>query len=114
MGLHFEDCNAGGLSLRMENCNLMHATFYKCRLQKSVFNGCNMTHADFTDAGLTGAPLTQCDLTDAKFENTNLENADLRGSVNYLVDPELNRIRKARFSLDGLPGLLTRYNISVE
>ncbi|OQA01530.1 MAG: hypothetical protein BWY70_00347 [Bacteroidetes bacterium ADurb.Bin408] len=45
---------------------------------------------------------------------TNLEKADLRTAFNYIIDPELNHIKKARFSLRGISGLLAKYNIDIE
>jgi hypothetical protein len=42
-----------------------------------------------------------------------LEKADLRTSFNYLIDPEVNKMRKAKFSIDGLPGLLGKYELEI-
>ena len=50
----------------------------------------------------------------AKFENSILEKADLRTSRNYLIDPELNKIKKAKFSIHGIAGLLAKYDIEIE
>jgi len=43
-----------------------------------------------------------------------LEKADFREATNYFIDPEKNRIKKAKFSLNGLPGLLIPYDIIIE
>jgi hypothetical protein len=53
-------------------------------------------------------------MANATFENTILEKADLRTSYNYLIDPEINRIKKAKFSKEGIVGLLHRYDIEIE
>ena len=55
-----------------------------------------------------------CDLADAVFERTVLEKADLRGAINYSIDPAVNRVKKARFSLEGVRGLLGKYDILIE
>jgi uncharacterized protein YjbI with pentapeptide repeats len=55
-----------------------------------------------------------CNLTGAAFDNTTLEKADFRTAHNYSVDPERNRVKKARFSIQGLAGLLNRYDIEIE
>jgi fluoroquinolone resistance protein len=47
------------------------------------------------------------------FDHTILEKADLRSSYNYSFDPEINRIKKAMFSLQGIPGLLNKYDIEI-
>jgi len=31
-----------------------------------------------------------------------------------LIDPEVNRIKKAKFSVSGVPGLLNKYDIEIE
>jgi len=43
-----------------------------------------------------------------------LENADLRTSYNYSIDPDANRIRKAKFSLPAVIGLLDKYYLDIE
>jgi hypothetical protein len=53
-------------------------------------------------------------LTGARFENTIIEKADLRTSYNYSIDPENNRIKKAKFSLAQIAGLLDKYNIEID
>ena len=47
------------------------------------------------------------------FNRTNLEKADLSSATNFAIDPENTRIKNAKFSLDGLPGLLGRYQIKI-
>jgi fluoroquinolone resistance protein len=50
----------------------------------------------------------------AIFENTILEKADFRTAYNYTIDPVQNRIKKAKFSVTGIAGLLSRYDIAIE
>jgi uncharacterized protein YjbI with pentapeptide repeats len=66
------------------------------------------------EADLMGADFQGSDLNGAIFENTILEKADFRHAKNFIIDPETNRIKKAKFALDGLPGLLQKYGIEVE
>jgi uncharacterized protein YjbI with pentapeptide repeats len=82
-------------------------------MKKTIFIDCSIQEADFTDADLTGSLLQNCNLYKAKFENTNLEKADLRSAYNFAIDPELNRIKKAKFSVDGLHGLLGKYDLVI-
>jgi len=49
----------------------------------------------------------------ATFDNFS-ERTDFRTSFNYSIDPEKNRIRKARFSLIGIAGLLNKYDIDID
>lgn len=69
---------------------------------------------DFVEADLTGADFQDSDLKGPIFENTVLEKADFRHAKNFIIDPENNRVKKTKFSMDGLPGLLQKYGIEVE
>jgi hypothetical protein len=42
-----------------------------------------------------------------------LKNADLSTSYNFTIDPENNVIKRAKFSVHGLPGLLAKFDIKV-
>ncbi|SJZ50432.1 pentapeptide repeat-containing protein [Sediminibacterium ginsengisoli] len=114
LGLHFEDCNPYGLALQFDHCILNHSSFYKAKIRKTVFKNTQLIETDFTEADLTGSVFTDCELSGAKFEQTILEKTDLRGAVNFIIDPEINKIKRARFGLSGLPGLLTRYDIEID
>jgi len=55
-----------------------------------------------------------CDLQRTFFNNTNLEGVNFRTSFNYSIDPELTRIKKAKFSLHSIAGLLDKNDIEIE
>ena len=114
LGIHFEDCNQFLLAMDFENCQLNLSSFYKLNLKNSKFTACSLRETDFTESDLTGSKLCKCDLNGAIFDNTRLEKADLRTAYNFSIDPENNRIRKAKFSLEGTRGLLDKYNLEIE
>lgn len=114
LGLRFDACGDFGLAVSFEACQLNHSSFYKTKLKKTKFKDCQLHEADFTDCDLSAALLANCDLFRTVFDNTNLEKADLRTAYNYSIDPERSRLRKARFSLAGLPGLLQKYAIEID
>jgi uncharacterized protein YjbI with pentapeptide repeats len=114
LGLHVDNCSEFGLSFSIENCVLSHSSFYKVKLKKTSFKNAQLQEVDFTECDLTGSIFDTCDLQDATFENTILEKVDFRSSFNYAIDPETNRIKKARFSLQGITGLLHKYDIRVD
>lgn len=114
LGLRFEHCDPFNFSLGFDACQLNHSSFFRLKLKNTHFKNCQLHESDFTDCDLSGALLDNCDLARSTFENTNLEKADLRSAYNYVIDPELNRIKKAQFSLQGIPGLLIKYDIAIE
>lgn len=114
LGLHFEDCNSFLLSMNFVGCQINFSSFYKLSLKQSIFKDCTLQEVDFSESDLRGSVFDNCDLGRAIFENTILEKADFITSFNFSIDPELNRITKAKFSLQGLAGLLDKYDIEVE
>jgi hypothetical protein len=53
-------------------------------------------------------------LQGSTFDNTILEKADLRTAFNFSINPVNNRIRKAKFSIAGLAGLLDQFDIEID
>jgi hypothetical protein len=48
------------------------------------------------------------------FNQSNLEKVDFRTSKNYAIDPENNRIKRAKFSYPDVLGLLDKYDIETD
>lgn len=113
LGVRFDGCNEFLFSVSFTSCILNLSSFYKLKLQKTKFSECSLHEVDFSDCNLSESVFDHCDLTHAVFRNTILENADLRTSYNYSIDPDGNKIRKAKFSLSGITGLLEKYGIEV-
>ena len=90
------------------------STFFKLNLKNTRFRQCDLHEADFTETDLTGAIFEESDLLQAIFFHSNLEKADFRSAFNYSINPETNRLRKARFSLPGVIGLLDTYGIEID
>jgi uncharacterized protein YjbI with pentapeptide repeats len=63
---------------------------------------------------LTEAIFDNCDLRRTVFIETILANADFTTSYNYTIDPEINKLKKAQFSTDGLKGLLEKYDLVIK
>ncbi len=114
LGLHFDECNQFGIELIFENCMLNQASFYKMKIRNQIFKNCRLLETDFTESDLIGSVFENCDLSGATFDNTNLEKADFRTSFNYSIDPEINRIKKAKFALPEVLGLLNKYDLVIE
>lgn len=113
IGVHFEDCNTFLLDLTFTDSTLNISSFYQLNLKKARFTNCSLHEVDFTEANLSEANFTNCDFIAAIFENTNIEKADFRTSSNYAIRPDMNRIKGAHFSKDGLAGLLYHHQIKI-
>ena len=114
LGLNFSNAKDFAFEVHFENCNLDYASFDKKKMNKSSFKNCKIHNGNFTETDLSKSTLTNCDFYEALFSGTNLAGVDLRSCQNFIIDPELNSIKKAKFNLQHLPGLLQRYEITVE
>ena len=72
-----------------------------------------MRHVDFFESDLSKSVFSDTDLTNAVFESTILKEVDFTTASNYSIDPERNTIKKAKFSLYGIEGLLQKYDIKI-
>jgi uncharacterized protein YjbI with pentapeptide repeats len=72
-----------------------------------------LQEVDFTEANFSEAKFDDCDLAGALFDRTNLEKSDFRTAFNYRISPSINRLKKAKFSQDGLAGLLSDFGIEI-
>lgn len=120
----FVNCKLLGVSFDHGKTNLFAAVFTDClmdscsfqgmSLQHATFAGCRMHGVEFSGADVSGVVFDRCDLSDAVFVDCDLRGTDFRTALGFTLDPELNRMKGARFSLDGLQGLLAKYGIRVE
>lgn len=113
MGWRMDQCSDFGLQVQFEQCILQHASFYKKKLARTRFENCQLQEADFSECDLSHAEFVNCDLNLAVFANTNLEKADLRTASRYTIDPDQNRLKRAKFSWPALAGLLNKYDVDL-
>lgn len=113
LGLRFDQSNKFGFEVSFNTCILDHASFFNTRATNSLFKESSLVGVDFTDCDLTNSVFLKSNLLNAVFERSNLSKADLREAENFSIDPEQNQLKKARFSIDGLSGLLTKYDIVI-
>lgn len=114
LGVHFDACSEFLFSAHFKNCILKFASFYKLKLKQTCFQACNLQEVDFAETDLTGSIFETCDLQKTLFDHTILEKVDFRSSYNYSIDPEKNRIKKAKFSQTNVIGLLDKYDIEID
>lgn len=114
LGLSFSQTRDFGFEIHAVECNLSFASFDKKKLYKSTFKNCNMEGVNFTQADLSKSKMHACNMLDALFNTTNLSGVDFRTNTGFLIHPEANNIKKARFQSQDLHRLLAGYNIVVD
>jgi fluoroquinolone resistance protein len=110
---HFTDCDISLANLTKTAFKNVHFKDCKLKIKKTKFISSTLHEVDFTETDLTAAVFDNCDLSRAIFENTVAEKADFSTACNYSINPESNRIKKAKFSTNGIAGLLDKYDIEI-
>jgi fluoroquinolone resistance protein len=118
------------------HCNLSSINLSEIKFVDCVFRGCNLSMAAvsatvfrdvrFADCKMLGMRFDQasafgfsclfegCTLDHSSFYQMKIKKADLRTAFNYSIDPERNRMKKAKLALAGVRGLLGKYDIVIE
>ncbi len=100
-------------SIGFRDCDISYATFIGLDLKKLVLTHCVAKDVEFSDANLTQADCTETDFFESRFVHTNLTEADFTHARNYAIDPMLNTLKKAKFSLPEAIALLRSLNIEL-
>jgi len=114
LGLRWDECNDFGLSIFFRGCYLNDSSFYGLKLRKTTFESCTLHEVDFSTADLSESVFIDSDLENAVFQQTNLVKTDFRSAINYSINPEQNKIKKAKFSIPEVVGLLTQHDIIIQ
>ena len=121
--VHFTECKMVGADFtgsnpfsifRFHSSNLQYASFTQMKLKATPFVNCNLQEADFSDADLSSAIFEQCEMSRTIFSHTNLEKADFTSAYHFVIDPQNNRLKNARFSRSNLEGLVVSFGILIE
>ncbi|BAV04089.1 Uncharacterized protein YjbI, contains pentapeptide repeats [Filimonas lacunae] len=113
MGVDFTQCNKFLFSFTFHDCQLDYCIFLGTKLKKTLFRKCSLKEVEFSDADLSASVFDQCDMANTRFSNTQLEKADFRTAYNFSIDPEINKLKKARFTANNLAGLLDKYHLDI-
>lgn len=114
LGLHFDECSEFKFSVEFDDCMLDMSSFYKRKMKNQVFRNCSSQQVDFAECDLTAAHFSDSDLNKATFDRTILDKANFKTAVNYSINPHVNSIKKAGFSLPAAIGLLDILDINVD
>lgn len=94
------------------DCVISHSTFIGLELTGLQIKNCMAHEVDFRETNLSKVNFQGTDLGKSLFGNTDLTAADLSQARNYQIDPGLNKLKKAKFSLPEAMALL--YSMDIE
>lgn len=100
-----------GVPINFRKSTLNHCTFIGLKLQGIQIISCQAVNVDFREADLSNADFSGSDLSESLFIHTKLSGADFSQARNYMIDPGLNELKKAKFSLPEAMALL--YNMDI-
>ena len=112
--VNFAMCDKLIFEIHFKDCILDFSKFYALKIKGTTFSNCSMVAVDFMSTDLSEVVFDRCDLYRAEFERAIASTADFSSSTNYTITPELTKIKKAIFSLEGAKGLLSHHQIIVE
>ncbi len=101
-------------STTFTECVLDLSSFYGLNLRGTTMERCSAKEIDLTEADLRDAVCRGTDFAGARFHGTDLENADLSGALNYAIDPRVNKVKRARFTLPEAAALLRGLDVIIE
>jgi len=112
--VNFAMCDKFIFEIHFNKSLLDFSKFYALKMKGTTFNKSSLIAVDFMATDITNVLFDNCDLYRAEFDKAIANKADFRTSKNYSMDPSRTQIKKAQFSLEGLKGLLTKYDILVD
>jgi uncharacterized protein YjbI with pentapeptide repeats len=113
VGVLFNNCNDFLFEVKFTNCCVDFSTFNDKKMLKTVFTNCSLKEVNFSETNLSSSIFDNCNLENAVFDSSNLTSVDFSTSYNFKIDPEFNVLKKAKFTTNGLLGLLEKYDIKI-
>lgn len=89
-------------------------SFSGLNLKNTVFEGCEILECDFIQTDLSEVDFENSDLRGSRFQNCNLSLTSFKTAVNYSIDPNENALKKTKFSMPEVIGLLDAYDLEIE
>jgi uncharacterized protein YjbI with pentapeptide repeats len=114
LGILFHSCDDFLFEVSFQDCILDYSSFANKKMPKTKFNSCSMKEVTFIGTHLTNSIFENCNLDNAIFNDTQLAGVNFTAAYNYKIDPEFNPMKKAKFSAQGIIGLLDKYDIKIE
>lgn len=112
-GSAFDKCDAFILDIGFEGSIISNCNFSKLNLKKTLFRGCEILESDFVGTQLMESDFSQSTLAGSVFNTCDLTKANFTGARSYSINPQNNKVKKARFSMPEALGLLEHLDIVI-
>lgn len=113
LGIQFNECADFLFTVDFDDCVLDYSSFANKKMPKTRFANSSLKEVSFIACNLSNSVFENCNLDNAIFNETQLKEVNFLTAYNYKIDPEFNPMKKARFSNEGISGLLDKYDIKI-
>jgi uncharacterized protein YjbI with pentapeptide repeats len=113
VGADFFKCEKTFFSTSFKNCFLHYCNFSDLNMKHASFNQSQLRENHFTNTLLNSADFTGANLAGSIFHNCDLSKADFSSAINYDINPQTNKIKKAKFTLPEAARLLQSFDIII-
>jgi fluoroquinolone resistance protein len=113
-GINFFTAKQTLMRVSFYNCVIRHCSFAQLKLRDTKFVNCRMQNVDFAETDMTEADFSNSLFEDCVFQHTILTKANFTDAQGYVIDPTRNIIRKAKFNMPDVLGLLSSFDIVIE
>jgi fluoroquinolone resistance protein len=101
------------LRIDFKECILNYSSFLGRSLKDVKIIACQATEVDFSNGNFEKAIFHGTDFSGSNFKNTNLQFSDFTDARNYIINPGLNKVKKAIFVMPEALGLLRAFDIDL-
>ncbi len=112
-GNAFDKCDSFLLDIAFEGCFISNCNFSKLNLKKTPFRSCEILETDFIGTQLVESDFSHSSLAGSVFNSCDLSKANFADARAYIINPENNKVKKARFSMPEALGLLQHLDIVI-
>lgn len=113
VGAEFFKCEKTFFSPIFKKCILHYCNFSDLNMKKTSFSGSKLKECHFTNTNLNGADFGEVDLSGTIFHHCDLSGSDFSTAMRYDIDPQTNKIKKAKFSFPEAMGLLRGFDVTI-
>jgi len=114
VGVDFTRCNTFLFEINFHGCVLSGCNFSSLKLPGTSFKECTVKECDFVDADLTGSNFFKSNLKGSLFHHTNLSKVNLVDAKDFSINPETNKLEKAKVSLTEAVVLMEYLGLIIE
>ena len=113
VGAEFYKCEKRFFFINSKNCLILYSNFSDLNMKRASFQQSKIKESFFTATCLSEADFTHTDLQGTIFHQSDLSKADFRNAINYIIDPQTNKVKKGKFSFPEVTGLLHGFEIEI-